>query len=177
MPPRVCWREPWLDCERVISASLPLGAWDKINLRSLWLPHERKAVAREKTLKLIKTFHAIFFLHVSCVGASCSSVLQVSKIKTSCWSYERSIKVNVPQEIGRGTKSLRCPGPLSYLYIPCELVSSWRWFCYPGLQLSILFPSRWQSMQIKDIGSKSRTRCFQLWPIQGSGHGLWCTSR
>lgn len=140
-------------------------------------PSWKESCSKGKNIETDQDVPCYFFLHVSCVGASCSSVLQVSKIKTSCWSYERSIKVNVPQEIGRGTKSLRCPGPLSYLYIPCELVSSWRWFCYPGLQLSVLFPSRWQSMQIKDIGSKSRTHCFQPWPIQGSGHGLWCTSR
>lgn len=130
---------------------------------------------KRKKKRLIKTFHAIFFLHISCVGASCSSVLQVSKIKTSCWSYELSIKVNVPQEIGRGTKSLKCSGPPRYPCIPCELAGSWRCFCCPHLQLSIIFLRKWQSVQIKGIGNKPGIHCSQQWAIQGSGST--CTSR
>lgn len=75
----------------------------------------------------------------------------------------------MPQETRRGTKPLRCSGPPSYPHISCELAGSWQWFCCPDLKLNIIFPSKWQNMQIEDIGSKPGMRCSRPLPHQGSG--------
>lgn len=138
----------------------------------------------------------LLLLHVSCVGASCSSVLQVSKIKTSCWSSELSIKVNVPQEIGWGTRSLKCSGPPIYpghppwagrllpaFLLPCLATlhyflkqmaehadeGHWLW-TRNTLFPATIYPGNWGwSVMHLTVGPLSKSLMFQVFlPILGS---------
>lgn len=110
--------------------------------------------SKEKPSRAIQTFRA----GVCCCCCCCTSagwvplVLHVSKIKTSRWSSEPSIKVKVPREIGWEQNHLSVQGLQATPGIPCELVGSGQCFCCPVLQLSIIFSSKWQNMQIKDSG-------------------------
>lgn len=56
--------------------------------------------------------------------------------------------------------------------ISCELAGSWQWFRCPDLKLSIIFPSKWQNMQIEDMGSKPGMHCS--WPPPRQGSGIVC---
>lgn len=51
-----------------------------------------------------------------------SSVLQVSKTKTTCHSYKLSIKIDVPEGIERKKNVLKCSGPSSHPCILCECI-------------------------------------------------------
>lgn len=85
-----------------------------------------------------------------------SSVLQVSKTKTTCHSYKLSIKINVPEGIERKKMYLGVQGHRATHASSASVFQQWSCYCCHGLPFNVIFLSKCFCALIKDIGSKPR---------------------